>query len=93
MELIKVSANSVTKSVAGAIAARLRDFGETEVHAVGARAVNQAVKSLIIARSYCNKSNVDLYIQPDFCNVDCNGTNIVSIKMYVKQIPLAEGEV
>ncbi len=92
MEQIRVSANSTPKLVAGAIAARLRDFGETEVNAVGAKAVNQAIKSLIITRIYCKKDNIDLTIQPDFCNVDCNGTNIVSIKMHVKRTPLTEGE-
>ena len=44
MEVVKVSAKSVPKSVAGAIAAVIRENGEVEVQAVGAGASNQAVK-------------------------------------------------
>ena len=35
MEIVKVSAHSVPKSVAGAIAAVIREDGEVEVQAVG----------------------------------------------------------
>ena len=45
MEVVKVSAKSVPKSVAGAIAAVIRENGEVEVQAVGAGASNQAVKA------------------------------------------------
>ena len=41
MEVVKVSAKSVPKSVAGAIAAVIRENGEVEVQAVGAGASNQ----------------------------------------------------
>ena len=40
MEVVKVSAKSVPKSVAGAIAAVIRENGEVEVQAVGAGASN-----------------------------------------------------
>ena len=50
MEVVKVSAHSVPKSVAGAIAAVVRENREVEVQAVGAGAANQAVKSIAIAR-------------------------------------------
>lgn len=52
MEVVKVSAKSVPKSVAGAIAAVIRENGEVEVQAVGAGASNQAVKAIAISRSY-----------------------------------------
>lgn len=92
MEQIRVSASSNPKSVAGAIAARLQNFGELEVNAVGAKAVNQAVKSLIIARIYCKKDNIDLIVRPDFYTANINGSDIVSIKMHTKRVPLAESE-
>ena len=52
MEVLRVSANSSPSSVAGAIASVMRTSGEVEVQAVGAGAVNQAVKSIAIARGY-----------------------------------------
>lgn len=92
MEIIKISATSVPKAVAGAIAARLENGLELEVRAVGAKAVNQAIKSLIVARTYCAKFNSDLVIQPDFTSVDNADENIIGICMHVKKIPLAVEE-
>lgn len=90
MKVIRVSKSSVPKSVAGAISARLRDFGEVEVQAVGANAINQAIKSLIVARTHCKKDNTDLYIQPSFSEIKDNIDNIVTVKMHVIRIPLVE---
>lgn len=92
MEIVKISATSIPKAVAGAIAARLENGTELEVRAVGAKAVNQAIKSLIVARTYCAKFNCDLVIQPDFTSVDSDVENIVGICMLVKRIPLADTE-
>ena len=45
MEILKVSAKSSPNLVAGAIAGVIRDAGEVEVQAIGAGAVNQAIKA------------------------------------------------
>ena len=50
MEILKISSNSKPRSVAGAIAAILREGGCVELQAIGASAVNQAIKSIAIAR-------------------------------------------
>ena len=60
MEVVKVSAKSVPKSVAGAIAAVIRENGEVEVQAVGAGASNQAV-------SYCNIQKLYGFIRRGSC--------------------------
>ena len=60
MEVLRVSANSSPSSVAGAIASVMRTSGEVEVQAVGAGAVNQAVKSIAIARGYLAPVGIDL---------------------------------
>ena len=60
MEILKVSATSQPKSVAGAMAAVLREKGAVEVQAVGAGAVNQAVKSIAIARGYVAPNGIDM---------------------------------
>jgi stage V sporulation protein S len=49
MNLLKVSATSRTAAVAGAIAGVVRENQRAEVQAIGAGAVNQAVKALILA--------------------------------------------
>lgn len=92
MEIIKVSTTSVPKSVAGAISARLRDFGEVEVQAVGAKAVNQAIKAIIVTRTYSEKDDMDLVVQPSFTAVDSVDAGIIGIKFYIKQVPLEETE-
>ena len=63
MEILKVSAQSVPKSVAGALAAVLRESNTAEVQAVGAGAVNQAVKAIAIARGFVapKRDQFDLY--------------------------------
>lgn len=66
MEVLKVSAQSQPKSVAGAIAALLRDAGSVEMQAIGAGAVNQAVKSIAIARGYVAPNGIDLVCIPAF---------------------------
>ncbi|MFS8544344.1 MAG: stage V sporulation protein S, partial [Limnochordales bacterium] len=60
MEVLKVSAASKPKSVAGALAAVLREKGMVEIQAVGAGAVNQAVKSIAIARGFVAPNGIDL---------------------------------
>ena len=46
MEVLKVSAKSTPNSVAGALAGVLREHGKAEMQAIGAGALNQAVKAL-----------------------------------------------
>ena len=82
MEIVKVSAHSVPKSVAGAIAAVIREYGEVEVQAVGAGAANQAVKSIAIARSYM--AGVDLICIPAFTTVDIDGDERTAMKFIVE---------
>ncbi|WP_054750292.1 stage V sporulation protein S, partial [Ruminiclostridium josui] len=59
MEVLKVSANSQPKSVAGALAAVLRDNNYAEIQAVGAGAVNQAVKAIAITRGFVAPNGID----------------------------------
>ena len=54
MEILKVSAKSNPNSVAGALAGVIRETGSAEMQAIGAGALNQAVKAVAIARgSFC----------------------------------------
>ena len=84
MEVVKVSAKSVPKSVAVAIAAVIRENGEVEVQAVGAGAANQAVKAIAISRSYMALSGVDLICIPAFATVNIDGEERTAMKFIVE---------
>jgi len=85
METLKVSANSVPKSVAGAIAAVVRTGEPVEVVTIGAAAVNQAVKSIAIARGYVAPNGIDLVTVPAFAQLEIDGDSKTSIKFVVER--------
>ena len=85
MELLKVSANSVSNSVAGAIAGVIRDAGSVEVQAVGAGATNQAVKAIAIARGYLAPAGMDLVCVPTFGNIIINNEERTAIRLIVER--------
>lgn len=84
MEVLKVSATSKPKSVAGALAAVLRDKGSAEVQAVGAGAVNQAVKAIAIARGYVAPNGIDLVSIPAFAEIAIEGEERTAIRFIVE---------
>ncbi len=69
MSVLRVSANSDPGATAGAIANGVRECGSAEIHVIGPRAVNQAVKAIAIARGYVAPSGLDLYCTPSFSTV------------------------
>ncbi|NLS44149.1 MAG: stage V sporulation protein S [Firmicutes bacterium] len=84
MEILKVSAQSKPKSVAGALAAVLREKGSAEVQAVGAGAVNQAVKAIAIARGFVAPNGIDLVAVPAFAEILIDGEERTAIKFIVE---------
>ena len=66
MEVLKVSSKSNPNSVAGALAGVLREKGSAEIQAIGAGALNQAVKAIAIARGFVAPSGMDLVCVPAF---------------------------
>jgi len=68
-DVIKVSAKSRSTAVAGAIAGVIRERRYAEVQAIGAGAVNQAVKALAIARGYLEQDEIDVIFVPFFTEV------------------------
>ena len=58
MEILKVKATSVPNSVAGALAGVIRERGTAEIQAIGAGALNQAVKAVAIARGFVAPSGL-----------------------------------
>ncbi len=84
MEVLRVSAQSKPKSVAGALAAVLRERGSAEVQAVGAGAVNQAVKAIAITRGFVAPNGIDLIAIPAFTEIQIDGEERTAIKFIVE---------
>lgn len=84
MEILKVSAQSQPKAVAGALAAVLRDKITAEVQAVGAGAVNQAVKAIAITRGFVAPNGIDLVVIPAFSEINIEGEERTAIKFIVE---------
>jgi len=84
MEVLKVSAHSQPKSVAGALAAVLRDRATAEIQAVGAGAVNQAVKAIAITRGFVAPNGIDLEVVPAFSEIQIDGEDRTAIKFIVE---------
>ena len=84
MDVIKVKANSRTAAVAGAIAGVMREHKHAEVQAIGAGAVNQAIKALILARGYLAEEGIPVICIPEFVDVDIDGKIRTAIKLTVE---------
>ncbi len=83
MEMIKVSANSRTSAVAGAIAGVIREHKRAEVQAIGAGAVNQAVKALVLATGYLKEDGIQIVCTPEFADVTIDDKIRTAIKIVV----------
>ena len=84
LEVLKVSSSSNPKSVAGALAGVIRDNDCAEVQAIGAGALNQAIKAVAIARGYVAPGGYDLVCVPAFTDVMIKGSERTGIKLIVK---------
>lgn len=87
-ELIKVSSQSRSTAVAGAIAGIMREEGYAEIQAIGASALNQAIKAVAIARGYVAQDGFDLLVAPSFTEVDIEGAERTAIRLAVFKRPL-----
>ena len=84
IDIIKVSATSRTSAVAGAIAGVMREHQHADVQAIGASAVNQAVKALALAKGYLAEDGYEIVCIPHFVDVDIEGKLRTAIKFSVE---------
>ncbi len=84
MEIIKVSARSRSTAVAGAIAGVVRETSRADVQAIGAGAVNQAVKAVAIARGYLALDDIDVICIPSFVEVEIEGQERTAVRIVVE---------
>jgi stage V sporulation protein S len=84
MNMIKVSANSRTAAVAGAIAGVIREHKYAEVQAIGAGAVNQAMKALALATGYLKGDGITIACTPQFVDLTVDEKVRTAIKLIVE---------
>ena len=84
MDIIKVSGTSRTSAVAGAIAGVVREYKKAEVQAIGASAINQAVKAMALARSYLSNDGYNIIVIPEFVDVQIEDKIRTAIKFTVE---------
>ena len=84
MDMIKVSAGSRTSAVAGAIAGIIREHRHAEVQAIGAGAVNQALKALTLATGYLKLDGIEVVCVPEFVDVEIEEKVRTAIKLVVE---------
>ncbi len=84
--MIKVSANSRTAAVAGAIAGVIRDHKHAEVQAIGAGAVNQAIKALVLATGYLKLDGIEVACTPQFADVTIDDKVRTAIKLVIDPV-------
>ena len=84
MNIIKVKANSRTAAVAGAIAGVVREHHRAEVQAIGAGAINQSVKAIVLAKGYLAEDGIAVVCIPEFVDVDIEGKIRTAIKLVVE---------
>ncbi|MEF9951207.1 MAG: stage V sporulation protein S [Clostridium sp.] len=85
MEILKVSSKSNPNSVAGALAGSVREHGGAEIQAIGAAAINQAVKAIAIARGFLAPTGSNLVCIPAFTEILIDNEQKTGIKFIVSE--------
>jgi stage V sporulation protein S len=93
MDIIKVSATSRTSAVAGAIAGVIREHNKAEVQAIGAGAVNQAVKAMILANGYLKEEGVHIGCIPEFVDVEIDDKVRTAIKLVIEPMQVVSKQI
>jgi stage V sporulation protein S len=93
MDIIKVAATSRSTAVAGAIAGVMREKGRADVQAIGAGAVNQAVKAVTIARGYLELDGIDIVCVPSFVEVVIDDQERTAVRLSIEKRPGSPGDV
>ena len=84
MDVLRISTKSNPNSVAGAIAGLIKEKGKAEMQAIGAGALNQAIKAIAIARGFVAPSGVDLICIPAFTEIKIDSDERTGIKLLIE---------
>jgi stage V sporulation protein S len=83
-DALRVSASSRPAAVAGAIAGVVRDRRRAELIAIGAGALNQAIKAIALARGYLEPTGIDLVCVPSFVDVQVTAGERTAIRLVIE---------
>ena len=83
--LVRVAASTQTSKVAGAIAGVMRERSQVGVQAIGAAAVNQALKAIIVASGFLREDGIELVFFPELVDVEINGMVKSAMKFSVER--------
>ncbi|MBW7874801.1 MAG: stage V sporulation protein S [Candidatus Cloacimonetes bacterium] len=83
METLKVSSGTQSKAVAGAMAQIFEREDKVCIQAIGAGAVNQAVKAIAIARGFMAPKGIELFVQIAFVDLSIDSQERTGIKFVV----------
>ena len=86
--ILRVSSKSNPNLVAGALAKTIEESGSkrAQLQAIGAGAINQAIKAVAITRNMLSQSGseIDLICIPSFADLEIEGQIRTSIKLIVE---------
>lgn len=83
-KILKVSSKSNPNSVAGALANVIKEEKIAYIQAIGAGAINQAIKSIAIARGFLAPSGSEIYCIPSFNEIKIDNEFKTAIKFLIK---------
>lgn len=84
--LIRVAGIGRPVDVGAAIAGTVRQHGTATIQAIGANAVNQAVKSCIVAGRYLERDGIQIAMLPSFEIVELDGDAKTAIRIEVVKL-------
>jgi len=84
VDIIRVATTSRPAAVAGAIAASVRESNEAKVQAIGPQAVNQAMKSIVVARGYLALDGLTVVVIPSYIEVAVDGGMRTAMRFLVE---------
>lgn len=85
MDVLRVSATSPARALAGCIAGVIREQSRAEMQAIGAAAVNQTIKAVAIAREFLVLDGIDIVLIPSFTQVMIDGAEKSAIRFVVER--------
>jgi len=81
--VLRVRANSSVQNLASAISHAVYDSKDVTLRAIGAGAINQAVKAVAVARGFTGPRGIDIGMVPGFSTVRMPDKNVSAITLRV----------
>ena len=83
-EPMKVGGSTAPRALAGALASVIREDGKAQMQAIGAGALNKAIKAIAIARGFLAPSGIDLICWPAFVEVEVDGKERTALRLFIE---------